>query len=92
LGDNENCTICMTSYESPCPTCKMPGDDCPPIEGSCSHFFHLHCIYKWLESGNPNCPLDREPWSEKTVSSLNPAVGSSINSNSNNNIHNNNNI
>jgi len=61
LGDNENCTICMTSYESPCPNCKIPGDECPPIEGNCGHFFHLHCIYKWLET-NDKCPLDREIW------------------------------
>jgi anaphase-promoting complex subunit 11 len=54
LDDNDACTICMTSYESPCPSCKLPGDDCPPVEGNCSHFFHLHCIYKWLNSGNEN--------------------------------------
>jgi anaphase-promoting complex subunit 11 len=57
----------MTSFESPCPSCKLPGDDCPPIEGNCSHFFHLHCIYKWLNSGNEKCPLDREPWSVNTL-------------------------
>ena len=83
LGDNNNCTICMNPYECPCPGCKIPGDDCPPIEGSCGHFFHLHCIYKWLDSGNDKCPLDRNPWVEK--------VGSVINNRNNSNIRNNNN-
>ena len=81
LGDNENCTICMTPYECPCPNCKIPGDDCRPIEGNCNHFFHLHCIYKWLESGNDKCPLDREPWAEKIVS----VVNNTNNANNNNN-------
>ena len=55
----------MTPFESPCPSCKIPGDDCPPVEGSCDHYFHLHCIYKWLET-NQKCPLDRKPWSVKS--------------------------
>lgn len=63
----------MNSFESPCPTCKIPGDDCPPLEGNCNHFFHLHCIYKWLEN-NEKCPLDREPWVEKTISVLNKNI------------------
>lgn len=67
----------MTSFESPCANCKLPGDECPPIEGNCNHFFHLHCIYKWLESGNMNCPLDREPWVEKTVSNVNNETNNS---------------
>eukprot|EP01022_Parablepharisma_sp_SALTPOND_P000673 TRINITY_DN1040_c0_g1_i1.p1 TRINITY_DN1040_c0_g1~~TRINITY_DN1040_c0_g1_i1.p1 ORF type:complete len:574 (-),score=43.86 TRINITY_DN1040_c0_g1_i1:5550-7271(-) len=24
------CTVCMNSFETPCPHCKFPGDDCPP--------------------------------------------------------------
>ena len=70
LDDNEHCTICMNNYECPCPNCKIPGDDCPPIEGNCGHFFHLHCIYKWLESGNDKCPLDRDPGPKKSEVSL----------------------
>ena len=71
LGDNDHCTICMNPFECPCPKCKFPGDDCPPIEGVCGHIFHLHCIYKWLESGNDKCPLDREVWKEKIESIVN---------------------
>ena len=89
LGDNDHCTICMSPFECACPQCKFPGDDCPPIEGKCGHIFHLHCIYKWLESGTDKCPLDREIWKEKTESDLN---NRNVQNNNNNQIHNNNNI
>ena len=72
----------MTSFESPCPNCKNPGDDCPPLEGNCGHFFHLHCIYKWLET-NDKCPLDRELWTEKTISVLNNNNSNNVNLNIN---------
>jgi anaphase-promoting complex subunit 11 len=78
----------MNAFEIPCPNCKTPGDDCPPLEGNCGHFFHLHCIYKWLET-NDKCPLDRELWSvnkkfinkEKTISilNINQQAGSNLN-------------
>ena len=71
LGDNDHCTICMSPFECACPQCKFPGDDCPPIEGRCGHIFHLHCIYKWLNSGTDKCPLDREVWKEKIESGVN---------------------
>lgn len=70
LGDNDHCTICMNAFELPCPTCKIPGDDCPPVEGECGHIFHLHCLYKWLET-NEKCPLDRFQWKEKMGSVVN---------------------
>ena len=89
LGDNDHCTICMSPFECACPQCKFPGDDCPPIEGKCGHIFHLHCIYKWLESGTDKCPLDREIWKEKTESDLN---NRNVQNDNNNQIHNNNNI
>ena len=87
LGDNDHCTICMSPFECACPQCKFPGDDCPPIEGKCGHIFHLHCIYKWLESGTDKCPLDREIWKEKTESDLN---NRNVQNDNNNQIHNNN--
>ena len=71
LGDNDHCTICMSPFECACPQCKCPGDDCPPIEGRCGHIFHLHCIYKWLDSGTDKCPLDREVWKVKSDSEVN---------------------
>ncbi|OAJ44799.1 hypothetical protein BDEG_27992 [Batrachochytrium dendrobatidis JEL423] len=27
--DDDVCAICMNPYESCCPKCKLPGDDCP---------------------------------------------------------------
>lgn len=65
LGDNEECTICGIYFDSPCPDCKLPGDDCPPLEGKCSHIFHLHCINRWIESNKNNCPLCRDEWGVK---------------------------
>ena len=87
LGDNDHCTICMNPFECACPQCKFPGDDCPPIEGKCGHIFHLHCIYKWLDSGTDKCPLDREIWKEKTEAGVN-----NRNAQNENNIEQNNNI
>ena len=26
----DKCIICQQSFESPCPRCKCPGDDCVP--------------------------------------------------------------
>ena len=89
LGDNDHCTICMNPFECSCPQCKFPGDDCPPIEGKCGHIFHLHCIYKWLDSGTDKCPLDREIWKEKTESEVNNIRS---NQNDNNLQANNNNV
>ena len=91
LGDNDHCTICMSPFECACPQCKFPGDDCPPIEGKCGHIFHLHCIYKWLDSGTDKCPLDRETWKEKTESDLNNRSNQNeINNQARNNNDNNN--
>lgn len=28
-GDEDVCGICRVAYEGCCPSCKMPGDDCP---------------------------------------------------------------
>lgn len=30
--DDENCGICQLEFESACPQCKVPGDDCPLSE------------------------------------------------------------
>ena len=31
-GEGDVCGICRVAYEGCCPTCKMPGDDCPLSE------------------------------------------------------------
>ena len=44
--NDERCGICYTAFEACCPDCHIPGDDCPPVWGRCSHAFHMHCIMK----------------------------------------------
>lgn len=61
-----HCVICMNAFEMPCPQCKYAGEDCAPIQGQCGHHFHMHCIYKWLET-HDECPLDRVKWAEKIL-------------------------
>lgn len=61
------CGICRLDFEACCPSCTMPGDDCPPMIGGCHHAFHMHCILAWLHSPSfansvPVCPLCRQPW------------------------------
>jgi anaphase-promoting complex subunit 11 len=74
--DDDVCGICRLAYEACCPTCKVPGDDCPlskslqqcalnkSVWGECKHIFHMHCLLKWLEteSSKQACPMDRRPW------------------------------
>jgi len=63
-SEDDVCGICRVSFEGCCPTCKMPGDDCPLIWGECTHVFHMHCLLKWLNtaSSKQQCPMDRRPW------------------------------
>ncbi|KZT58798.1 RING/U-box [Calocera cornea HHB12733] len=63
-AEDDVCGICRVSFEGCCPTCKMPGDDCPLIWGQCTHVFHMHCLLKWLNtaSSKQQCPMDRRTW------------------------------
>mmetsp|Transcript_60271 Transcript_60271/g.54282 ORF Transcript_60271/g.54282 Transcript_60271/m.54282 type:complete len:123 (+) Transcript_60271:93-461(+) len=74
----EDCGICRQAFDSTCPSCLMPGDECPPVWGKCNHHFHMHCIMKWLQQqrAQDRCPLCRQPWEIKTEE---------INDNNNNN-------
>jgi anaphase-promoting complex subunit 11 len=67
------CGICRQAFDDTCPDCAVPGDDCPPVWGACNHMFHMHCIVKWLDSGNDaqhvvqqedrrQCPMCRAEW------------------------------
>ncbi|GHJ88236.1 hypothetical protein NliqN6_4638 [Naganishia liquefaciens] len=62
--EDEMCGVCQQEFESACPACKVPGDDCPLIWGACKHVFHMHCLLQWLQtpSSKEQCPLDRRPW------------------------------
>ncbi|KIY74087.1 anaphase-promoting complex subunit Apc11 [Cylindrobasidium torrendii FP15055 ss-10] len=63
-GEQEPCGICRNPYEGCCPSCKVPGDDCPLIWGECTHVFHMHCLLKWIgtSTSKQQCPMDRRPW------------------------------
>ncbi|KAG8363974.1 hypothetical protein BUALT_Bualt19G0078200 [Buddleja alternifolia] len=66
-AQDETCGICRMDFDGCCPDCKLPGDDCPLIWGSCNHAFHLHCILKWVNSQTPqaHCPMCRREWQFK---------------------------
>ncbi|CAI5756298.1 unnamed protein product [Candida verbasci] len=68
----ELCGICRVSFDSTCPNCKYPGDDCSIVLGlNCTHNFHLHCILKWLEQDTSKglCPMCRQIFTFKQVTS-----------------------
>ncbi|KAM7543008.1 hypothetical protein Aperf_G00000001599 [Anoplocephala perfoliata] len=62
--NDSTCGICRNAFEACCPDCKLPGDDCSIIQGTCTHFFHMHCIFNWLHArqNSPTCPLCRQEW------------------------------
>jgi anaphase-promoting complex subunit 11 len=64
VADDEVCGICRVQFDGTCPTCKYPGDDCPLINGTCNHSFHMHCVVKWLEveTSRGLCPMCRQPF------------------------------
>ena len=54
----DTCGICRLAYESVCPTCKLPGEDCPPIIGQCKHAFHMRA---WRQGGQQTRPCAQAP-------------------------------
>mmetsp|Transcript_6546 Transcript_6546/g.21193 ORF Transcript_6546/g.21193 Transcript_6546/m.21193 type:complete len:88 (-) Transcript_6546:100-363(-) len=62
--EDEDCGICRMSFDSHCPDCVQPGDDCVPAWGVCGHTFHMHCICKWIAKAadDPRCPMCRQEW------------------------------
>ncbi|KAF9455655.1 anaphase-promoting complex subunit 11, partial [Collybia nuda] len=49
--------IFQALYEGCCPSCKVPGGDCP--SGECTHVFHIHCLSKWIgtTASKQQCPM-----------------------------------
>ena len=39
--DDEVCGICQLEFESSCPACKVPGDDCPLSTSTSPSHHHL---------------------------------------------------
>ena len=60
--EDDVCGICRVSYNSVCPSCKLPGRSCPLVVGECHHNFHSHCIYRWLDTQTSRglCPMCRQ--------------------------------
>jgi anaphase-promoting complex subunit 11 len=61
----DTCGICHSSFDGTCGKCHIPGEDCPPLWGECTHVFHMHCILKWISGKNEEeqvCPLCKRPW------------------------------
>jgi E3 ubiquitin-protein ligase DOA10 len=53
LKDQEECAIC---YSIIAQDKTLPDKKC----GTCNHFFHKVCLYKWFQnSGRNTCPLCR---------------------------------
>ncbi|KAI6657537.1 Anaphase-promoting complex subunit 11-like [Oopsacas minuta] len=65
IASEEECGICRFEFEACCPDCRLPGESCPMAEGKCHHYFHLHCIQKWIKNvqSKRKCPLCRQDWS-----------------------------
>ncbi|CAL9735341.1 hypothetical protein MOSE0_H03686 [Monosporozyma servazzii] len=76
--DDENnvCGICRANYNGTCPTCKIPGDSCPLVIGKCKHYFHYHCIIRWLKTPHSKClcPMCRRRFELKRYYLINDPV------------------
>ncbi|CCG83745.1 protein of unknown function [Taphrina deformans PYCC 5710] len=73
VAQDDVCGICRVAYDGTCSDCKVPGDDCPLIWGKCTHVFHMHCLFKWLnsEGSKQQCPMDRRPFVQETAPTTN---------------------
>jgi anaphase-promoting complex subunit 11 len=57
----DKCVICQQRFEDPCPRCKLPGENCIPVTGACTHQYHLHCIDRWSHD-KVSCPICKRDW------------------------------
>ncbi|QLG71896.1 hypothetical protein HG535_0C02460 [Zygotorulaspora mrakii] len=74
VDDEEDvCGICRASFNATCPGCTYPGDECPLVVGDCNHSFHVHCIYRWLDTTSSKglCPMCRQPFQLKRGLAIN---------------------
>ncbi|GME70851.1 unnamed protein product [Ambrosiozyma monospora] len=76
VEDDEMCGICRVSFDGTCPACKYPGDQCPLVIGECQHAFHMHCIWKWLETETAKglCPMCRQPFNMDSDKKVNKGI------------------
>ncbi|KAH3668648.1 hypothetical protein OGAPHI_002402 [Ogataea philodendri] len=47
-----------------------------PVIGECQHAFHMHCIWKWLETETAKglCPMCRQPFTMDKEKDVNKGV------------------
>ena len=71
--DDDVCGICRAGYNATCPSCKYPGDECSLVVGECNHNFHVHCIYRWLDTTTSRglCPMCRQVFQLKRGLAIN---------------------
>lgn len=62
----EDCSICYEGIDGTTGHCTL----------SCKHSFHIRCLTRW-SSENPNCPLCRNPLSEKESPLKTPPISDS---------------
>ena len=74
-NENEECIICTERINK-------------ARQLSCSHFFHLICLSKWLEKGHNTCPVCRSPIKYKKHNEKNNRRDNRNNANYNNNQNN----
>lgn len=74
----ENCAICRCLLAERCMDCndKIANskdfdklNNCILISGKCKHYFHLHCIERWLSNRNV-CPLCNREWKYPTLKNI----------------------
>ena len=52
-GEGDVCGICRVPFEGCCPTCKMPGDDCPLSESPILHASSLSLSFPYRFTEQP---------------------------------------
>lgn len=64
VNKDDKCSICYNDFDQSCggDDCKVSGESCPPVEGSCTHLFHLHCIENWLNKEKEQERTDQRNW------------------------------
>ncbi|KAJ8541342.1 hypothetical protein K7X08_002158 [Anisodus acutangulus] len=72
IVEGTNCSVCLNEFQD---------DESLRLLPNCKHAFHIHCIDTWLRS-HTNCPLCRSSIvNAPTVVSIEPNLGTSLSTN-----------
>ena len=68
------CQLCKNPLTFDCLECetKKTNQKCYKSNGKCQHTFHVHCISKWLNTKNDNCPTCILPFEYDNIKLDNP--------------------